>query len=414
LLASESPDDGEKAARLLWHMTAIAWRQDADGGEPEPLTVVDDYWLQRVIDHHAKRVGEKAGPSAAKSMLERTKQVFNTQLRREHSTIFRPAIESHSQNHRWRSAENCTVDALRDVMLGWAQSSSNAAKQMLSTMLGDDLEIIRRIGVYVVGQNWPTINDLYTPIASPEFFNSAHSHELYHLLQDNFALMRTKQQDETIAAIKELPLPKFGDDPEKIRKHQQLRWLSAIRGKGNEAVDRWFAELESKEDVGKLGDHPDFNSYITSRFGPGASPYSPEELTGLANAQLIADKLNEFQVQLSLHGPTTDGLKSALAGAARQSPQVFLDTLSQFHSAKLEYQHEVINGLKQAWEAKETTADWQRGWEQLITYFEQTIMDDSFWKEAAVQYQHWMVTITSGHAHLFSWSSLARFRRCSR
>lgn len=398
LLSSESPEDGEKAAQILQQMTAIIWRKDADGGEPEPLTIVDDYWLQRLIDHHAKRIGEKAGQFAAKGMLDRTREVFNTQLRREYSTIFRPAIESHTQNHRFRSAENCTVDALRDVMLGWTQTSSNDAKQMLSTMLANDLEIIRRIGIYVVGQNWTTVGDLYTAIANPGFFNSGHSHELYRLLKDNFALMSDEQQHATVTAIKELPLSKLGDDPEKVRKHQQLRWLSAIREKGYHAVDRWFAELES-EDVGKVSDHPDFNSYITSRFGPGGSPYSPEELTALANAHLIADKLNEFQAQLSFDGPTTDGLKSALAGAARRSPQVFLNTLSQFHSAKLEYQHEVISGLKQAWEAKETTADWQRGWEQLITYFEQTIADDSFWKRAADQYQHWIVTIIADTLH---------------
>jgi len=399
LLGSESPENREKAARILQQMTAIVWRKDADGGEPEPLTVVDDYWLQRLIDHHAKRIGEKAGQFAAKGMLERTREVFNTQLRREHSTIFRPAIESHAQNHRWRSAENCTVDALRDVMLGWVQSSPNDAKQMLSTMLANDLEIIRRIGIYVVGQNWTTVGDLYRAIANPGFFNSGHSHELYRLLQDNFALMGDEQQHATVTAIKELPLPKLGDDPEKVRKHQQVRWLSAIREKGNDAVDRWFAELESEDGVVKVSDHPDFNSYITSRVGPGASPYSPEELTGLANAHLIADKLNEYQAQLSFDGPSTDGLKSALAAAARRSPQVFLDTLSQFHSAKLEYQHEVINGIKQAWEAKETTADWQRGWEQLITYFEQTIADDSFWKRATEQYQHLIVMIIADTLH---------------
>src|SRR6185312_13176470 len=42
---------------------------------------------------------------------------------------------------------------------------------------------------------------------------------------------------------------------------------------------------------------------------------------------------------------------------------------------------------------------WQRGWEQLISYFEQTIMDESFWKQAAVDYQHWMVKILADTLH---------------
>lgn len=399
LLASESPDNWEKAARILRHMTAIIWRKDTAGGEPEPFTIVDDYWLQRLIDHHAKRLGERAGVSVVESMLERTREVFSTPLRREHSTIFRPAIESHSQNHRWRSAENCTVDALRDVMLGWTQVSPGEAKQMLTSMLADDLEIIRRIGIYVVGQHWANMADLYTKIADPKFFNGGHSHELYHLLEDNFSAMSPEQQDATVLAIKQLPIPQVETDPEMVRKHQQLRWLSAIKGKKNDAVDRWVTQLESEKGVGKLSAHPDFNSYISSWHGPGASAYSPVELTGMANAHVIVDKLNSFQAEFSFNGPSSEGLKSALTAAARQSPQVFLDTLSQFHSAKVEYQHEVISGLKQAWEAKDATADWQRGWEQLITYFEQTVFDDSFWRQAEDQYQHWVVTIIADTLH---------------
>jgi hypothetical protein len=390
LLASESPDDWEKAARLLWHMTAIVWRSDTDGGEPKPITIVDDYWLQRVIDHHAKFIGERSGASAVRGMLERTKEVFSTPLRREHSTIFRPAIESHAQNHHWRSAENCTVDALRDVMLGWAQTSLSDAKRMLNAMLLDEFEIIRRIAIYVLGQNWSTMSDVYTAFAKPSFFNNGHSHELYHLLEDNFALMPAEQRDATVTAIKELPRPQFGDDPEIVRKHQQLRWLSAVKGK-NDVVDEWLEQLESEEGISKLSAHPDFDSYITSWSGPGPSPYSTEELTGLARAHVIVDKLNSFQDVPSLDGPGVDGLKSALSGAARQSPQVFLDTLTQFHSVRLEYQHEIISGLRQAWEAKDSTVDWFRGWEQVISYFEQIVVDDSFWQQSTNEYQHLVV-----------------------
>jgi hypothetical protein len=95
-----------------------------------------------------------------------------------------------------------------------------------------------------------------------------------------------------------------------------------------------------------------------------------------------------------------DGLKSALASAARQSPQVFLKVLSDFQVARLEYQHEVINGLKQAWEAKDTSADWQRGWEQLLSYFEETVYNDHFWQQAENQYQHWLVTIIADTLHV--------------
>lgn len=399
LLASESPDDWEKAAGILRHMTAIRWHNDADGKEPEPVTVVDDYWLKRLVDHHATMIGIKARATAAKSMLERVREVFNTPLRREHSSVFRPAIEAHVQNHQWRSAENRTVDALRDVLDGWAQAAPNDAKGIVKEMLADDLQIIRRVAIYVLTQHWTTMKDLYTSLLQPALFSNGHNHELYHLLQTQFANMEPHQQQSILDTMRKLPLPTYGDNPETTRKQQQFRWLSAIKGQNSKAAEQWFAELEKDPSVGKVGAHPDFDSYFTIWEGPGASPYSPEELAALATANLIVDKLNSFQAEPAVYGATTDGLTSALASAAQRSPQVFLDTLPEFRAARLEYQHAVINGLKQAWEAADTTADWDRGWEQLMTYFEQTIADEAFWQRTADQYQHWVVTMIAEVLH---------------
>ncbi len=400
LLASARRDDYEKAARILHHMTTVKWHKGRDDQNPEPSTIVDDYWLQRFIDHHAKAIGEKAGKIATDSMLDRTREVFGAGLQKAHSTVFRPAIESHAQNHHWRSAENRTVDGLRDVLLGWSYSAPEQAKQVLRQMLADELEIIRRVGIYVLAQQWQSMNDLYRGIVQSGFFNSGHNHELYHLLQDRFATMDTEQRNATLDAIKNLPTPDYGEEPEVIRKHQQLRWLSAINGLGSPAADSWFAELNGQLGVDAVRAHPDFNSFVTTWSGPGASPYSPEELRGLASARVIVDKLNAFEPEVALRAPTAEGLKSAVASAARQFPQVFLDVLSDFHAARLEYQHEVISGLKQAWEAKDATANWERGWEQLLTYFEGTICDDSFWQQAENQYQHWLVTIIADTLHV--------------
>jgi hypothetical protein len=400
LLASLTPDDWDKAARVLHHMTTLTWRKGTDDGEPEPFTIVDDYWLQLFIDHHATTIGAKAGKPATQSMFERTRKVFSTGLRKDHSTVFRPAIEAHAQNHQWRSAENRIVDALRDVLLGWSHSAPEHAKEIVKQMLVDELEIIRRVGIFVLARHWSNMKELYNPIVQPGFFNSGHNHELYHLLQDRFAGMDIEQQNATLDAIKNLPMPDYGDEPEVIRKHQQLKWLSAINGLGSLAADLWFTELKGQLGVDAVSAHPDFNSFVTTWYGPGASPYSAEELTGLATAGVIVDKLNSFQGQLSLHGPTVDGLKSALASAARQFPRVFLDVLRDFHEARLEYQHEVINGLKQAWEAKDASADWERGWEQLLTYFEEIVSNDSLWQQPEDQYQHWVVTIIADTLHV--------------
>lgn len=397
-LNSMNPDDWAKAARVLYHVTAINWSKGADEDESTPNSVVDDYWLSALLRNHARQIGRKAGEYAAEIMLDRAREVFRTPIRRDHSSAFRPAVEDDPQNHQWRSVENRMVEGLRDVVLGWADHDPDNARALIQRMLADDLQIIRRVGIYILGQHWTSMHDLYTGVVGPGFFNDGHRHELYRLLQDHFGDMSTEQQAATVRAIEALPPPPYGNDPERLRRHSQYSWLSAINGKGSAPADQRFAELGADPTVGRLSDHPDFNGFITSWVGPGPTPYSPEELTALAKAQTLVEKLNTFVPRHEWEGPTTEGLTSALETAARANPDIFLDSLSQHLAAKPIYQHAVINGLKQAWEAK-NDINWEQGWGQLITFFERLSNDPDFWQQTDDIYQHWVVTVIADSLH---------------
>ena len=51
-LASESPDDWNKACLILRYCTAIRWIDERELGEnrKKPVTVVDDYWLKELMN----------------------------------------------------------------------------------------------------------------------------------------------------------------------------------------------------------------------------------------------------------------------------------------------------------------------------------------------------------------------------
>jgi hypothetical protein len=416
-LSSADPEDWKKAARVLYQVTAITWRKDGDEDEPTPSSVVDDFWLGELLKHHAKQIGRKAGGEAAEFMVDRVREVFSTPMRRAYSNLFRPAIEDDAQNYQWRSVENRVIEGLRGVLLGWSEEDANSARGVIERMLKDDLQIIRRVGFYILSQRWASMRDLYIDVVGLGLF-SGHSHELYHLLQDHFAEMSSEQQTATVSAIETLPKLDYGDDPERLRRQSQYRWLSSINGKGCAPADRRFAELNADPKVGKLSDHPDFDSYITGGwFGPGPTPYSPEELVALTRANALVDKLNTYVPANDWRG-LTDGLTSALENAARTNPDIFLASLPQLLSAKPIYQHAVINGLKGAWEAK-TNGNWVDGWKQLVTFFEQLVNDQHFWQQTEDMYQHWVVTViadclragTKEDEHAYDVSLLPRTQR---
>lgn len=391
LLDSTDPEDWKKAARVLHHVTGITWQKDSDESEPTPTSVVDDFWLGELLKHHAKQIGRKAGVPAAETMLSRIREVFGTSLRRDYSSVFRPAIEEDLQNYQWRSVENRVVEGLRDVVLGLSDQDHDNARLVIKNMLNSDLEIIRRIGIHVLAQQWLKVGDLYNGASIPGLFKNGHVHELYGLLRDHFSEMDLKQKEATLAAIEGLPNQALGGESEQLRRYSQYRWLSAINGKGYPPADKRFSELDADPTVGKLTDHPDFDTYITSWVGPGATPYSPEELMALTKSKLVADKLNQFRPSDDPRGLTSDGLASSIGAAAETNPDLFFENLTQFLEVTPHYQHALIEGLKRAWDSK-TDANWDYGWDGLVSFFEKLLNNESFWQQAGSMYQHWVVT----------------------
>jgi hypothetical protein len=192
-LASADPQDWKKSVRVLYHVTAISLKKNGDEREPVPTSVVDDFWLGELLKHHAKQIGGKVGADAAEVMIERVREVFSTPMRRDYSNMFRPAVEDDAQNYQWRSVENRVVEGLRDVLLGWSDEDPKGARAVIERMLGDDLHIIRRVGVYVLAERWASMSDLYTDTTVAALFNAGHSYELYHFLQNHFAEMSPEQ-----------------------------------------------------------------------------------------------------------------------------------------------------------------------------------------------------------------------------
>jgi hypothetical protein len=389
-LNSDSAADWDKALEILRHCTAVEWvSKDSGSTADTPKTVVDDYWLKRLIARHATTAGVKLGRRAAELFLERVREVFGPENRRTYSSSYRPAVEEHSQNHRFRGAENRVVEGLRDVVLSWCDHQPAEVRDFVEPLLRDEAEIVRRVAIYVLGHRWPTLRALYLPIVGPGLFQSGHLHELYNLLHDRFSDMSPEEMEATVEAIRRLPKPTWADDPDESLKRRQKQWLSAIVGRGHEGADAWYHELASAPATG-ISDHPDFDSYMEVTSGPGPTPYQVEELVIFATEGVIVEKLNGFEPARFWRGPTMEGLIATLEEAVRRDPETFLSLLGQFLRAERRFQHAIIWGLKQAWDAadKHKTLDWNRWWEKLIVFFEQVLGTESFWTEKIDETQY--------------------------
>lgn len=389
LLASDAPKDWEKACLILQHCTVIRWVDEKGLGDDckKPVTVVDDYWLKELIQHHASAFGAKAGITAAEIFLDRLRDIFGKQGRQGASCLSRPAIEDHDQNHSWDGPTNCFVEGLRDVLLAWVDQDAPTAKQYILRLLKDEAEIARRIGIYVLNQRWDALGDIYPIVLDPSLFNHGHLHELYGLLNKRFAIFTEVEKAATIEAIRQIPPPDVQDDPEELLKYVQRKWLSAIAGKGFEPADKWYEDIQSDNSLGRLQEHPDFLTYMESWSGPGPSPYSINELISFAEDGSIVERLNAFQQTDSWRGPTARALVDMLVGAVKARPLPFLRVLQQFLNAKRPYQYGIISGFKHIWDEppiEQIQIDWNNAWESIIGFFESLLEDAGFWNELVV------------------------------
>jgi len=175
-------------------------------------------------------------------------------------------------------------------------------------------------------------------------------------------------------------MPSRGEDQDRRLKFTQREWLSSI--KDHPEAANWFAELKTDPELGSVTEHPDFLAYHESRWGPGPAPFEADSLVAFAEDGTLIERLNGFRQVDFWRGPTLGGLVSALESAVATKPNTFLSLLADFHSAKVPFQHALIQGFKKLFDSsddKEPEFDWKSAWPKLMTFFSETVEQDSFW-----------------------------------
>jgi hypothetical protein len=345
-------------------------------------TVVDDYWLKEMLEAYARELGRKAGREAALIFEKGLRLVFSKERRSFGSSLWRPAIETNPQNRDFYGPENRFVEGLRDVSEGWLETAPAEARIYIGEALKDNSEIIRRIAIHSVTEHFDVLQSVFEPLIGPALFISGHRHELHRLLSSRFGELSGEAKAKVIETIRNLPAPSSGDDRERRLKFTQREWLSAV--KDQPEASAWFSELKNAPELGSVTEHPDFLSYHESRWGPGPAPFETDSLVAFAEDGTLIERLNSFQPGDFWRGPTLGGLVAALESAVASKPDTFLPLLSDFHSAKVPFQHALIQGYKKLFDPSNNAKpefDWPSAWPRLMTFFAETVAQDSFWQK---------------------------------
>ncbi len=384
-LASEDREHWPKARTAIWHCTELDW----DGTSPRRQSASEDYWVHELVKHHAVTLGAKTGLSGVQIFHTRLHQLAQEPSIANYSWLSRPAIEEHPQNHSWERVENALIEGFRDSLHSWISSDVMSARPFVSELLTDGNELCRRIAIHVINETWPSLSEAFFQCLTPDLFRSGHRHELYRLLESRFDFFTQAQKSATFEVIESIPADENARDSDLARKREQRIWLSSIAGRGFEAADEYHARLQADPQIG-LPEHPSFLSYMETSWGPGKTPFSPEELIGFALAGSIVERLNGFTPTSDFRAPNRRALTDALEHAVVSRSDIFLPIIESFQTAQRPYQYAVINGFKRLWDEGKPVNDfsWDVAWSSLLEFFTKLLNDEHFWTERVEEDEH--------------------------
>ena len=378
LLGSTNEDDWWKAARLVEIATEIRWverRYQNETVDQEPRTAVDGHWLREMFAKNATTLGVKCGRQTIEVLRARLAEVVAREGEDEYSYIWRPAIESHGQNQDFRRLRGILVSALRDVALSYAKAAARETSMLaIRMLLSDDLQIVRRLGLYVVNETYENHGELFWEVLNIELFATNYTHELYMLLEKRFKQFSPQGQERVIALIEGLSAEdREGIDRELLTRSIRLKWLHAIKGNGNQHADHLYDEY--LKTVKYVPEHPEFASYVKSGFVGEVSPISSEKILSM-DVPSIVTYLREFEGPGGWRAPSEQGLADALRSAVKQDPGKFEEQLGAFADVGVPYLHAILSAFEELSGEKKPV-----NWKRILEFCLSVVESERFWAE---------------------------------
>jgi hypothetical protein len=382
-LSSPAPEDHAKALRLLEHCTQLKAEIETEGSSRGNATVADPYWLERLLEHNARKLGELCKAPAMDCLRTRLRQLFGEDYISTHTWLWRAAIEDHEQNHKSDHITNALVEALRDGIGAWVEAEPASASEYVVSLLLDEAQINRRIAINAIRTHWASLDQVLENGLNAELFQIGHLHELYLLLQEHFLRLTPQSQQQVVDIVMSIDdgLETDGEEVDRAR-YQQRNWLDAIKGLGNEQVDEAYRRLTGS--FGPIRDHPDLLSYHSTWVGSGPSPYSEDELVSFAEDGTLIQRVESYVPPRDERRGSRKSLIDGVSEAIQAHPTKFLWTLEADVAMDRRTQYGVINGYAKFIDSSKgsgNTPELRRILDAYLPYASSVVGPDAFWEE---------------------------------
>jgi hypothetical protein len=298
------------------------------------------------------------------------------------------------------NAQELLVFILRDILFSKCAMDTFAGRVILDRFLSDEYQypLFRRFVLLVVGAYWNEYKNLFwkfIKVVTEPFDESDYEVELYKLLQQNITKFTPDEKDRIKNLISKGPrwLPDEKERQKQYIARWKQKWYSAMQ------EDDYFLKLfeEQKTITGEEKiESPSEKVFIETRWGPGPSPLSKEEILKMNNVDLVK-YLRKFKTQDRWKGPTEEGLAEVLRSAVKENPNKFVEELHLFLEVKYKYVYNILYGLEDAWKEKKSF-----NWGKLFNFSKEYITKENFLEEGKKEqgedwhpYHIWIINVVA-------------------
>lgn len=273
----------------------------------------------------------------------------------DHSTIWRPAIEDHSQNIPSEDVKELLVISLRNILEDIGKKDLPLLKKALNVLELYNYPIFSRIKLHIYTKYPEFFKNEIEESIKKYFDNYQLLHEYQLLLSKQFCKLNKDLKKWYFDQVEKGPVK---DEDSSYCEEWLLRKLQPIKKCFDENSKNKFEDLVSKH--GELED-PDFLMTLKPIFGP-TSPISKIELEEIFNKKGIDEVVKYLSVwkpsETSFGEPSAEGLGRELNELVKKYPEEFSNKSLKFDDPKIRpvYIQYLFSGLQDSLKEKKLIA----------------------------------------------------------
>lgn len=276
--------------------------------------------------------------------------------------------------HHGESPNEVLSLILRDLLNQFAKEKTDVAIAILKDISSNPkyrLPFFQRIVLYVIGENWNLLRNLFMELVldsdPKKLFSDYHyQNDLYELLNKN----QEHLNEEELAVIQHIL--EIGPQEEKEKAdsypdYWRLRWYSALRKLPQ------YSELYILFSKQFARTHDDFDHENEVRITAGdSSPMTTEEILEMSNDNIVK-YIHSFKPKDRWEEPTISGFSGMLGKAIETEPLKFSEEIDVYKDVYYIYAYHIANGFRDAWKNKRSF-----NWDKVLHFFLKYLKDERF------------------------------------